>query len=299
MNGNWNAQQPRWSCIIAAVVALVGAPLAVLAQILDTVQVSVDGHRMQLLVAGRGTPTIVLESGSGGTSRTWRTLQPTLSSLSRTVSYDRAGLGQSEPSNKPRSARVIAEDLHRALRAAKLPPPYIFVAHSADGIYARVFAAMYASEVAGLVLVDPTAEDFYARAQREFPRVFQRFDSIDAASIASGPPGELAEESMWETSLTQARALDAGFAGPAIVLSSSRLDLAELGALWTDEHRLWASGSERLNGLYYRYENCDFPPRRCVPCSRAPSETGAEVPQPTVRRCDLGVSEPPFARRSH
>jgi hypothetical protein len=35
------------------------------------------------------------------------------------------------------------------------------------------------------------------------------------------------------------------FTGPAIVLSSTRVDLAELGSLWTDEHRRWALRSPR------------------------------------------------------
>jgi hypothetical protein len=53
---------------------------------------------MWLLIAGRGSPTIVLKAGSGGTSRTWRTLQPQLAAIARVVSCNRAGLGRwSEP----------------------------------------------------------------------------------------------------------------------------------------------------------------------------------------------------------
>jgi hypothetical protein len=40
---------------------------------------------MQLLIAGRGSPTIVLEAGSGSTSRTWRTLQPELAAIARAL----------------------------------------------------------------------------------------------------------------------------------------------------------------------------------------------------------------------
>lgn len=215
------------------------------AQSLDTLHVSVQGHRMHLLVGGHGTPTIVLEAGSASTSRTWRALQPLLATLSRVVSYDRAGLGSSALSSRPRSARAIAEELHAALRMAHLAPPYLVVGHSAGGLYARVFAATYPTEVTGLVLVDPAPEDFYARAQRDFPRVFQRLDSIDAAGFAQASPGERAEEDAWDTTLAEARVSDSLFTGPAIVLSSSRADLAELGPLWTDEHRRWALRSPR------------------------------------------------------
>jgi pimeloyl-ACP methyl ester carboxylesterase len=234
-----------WRFLSACLATLSCAPVMLRAQAIDTVEVSVQGHLMRLLVAGHGTPTIVLEAGSGSTSRTWRTLQPTLGALTRTVSYDRAGLGNSALSPRPRSARVIAEELHAALRAAQLPPPYLLVGHSAGGLYVRVFAATYPTEVVGLVLVDPAPEDFYARAQREFPRVFQRLDSIDAAGSASGSLGERAEEAAWDASLAEARATDGMFTGPAIVLSSSRADLEELGSLWTDEHRRWAQRSPR------------------------------------------------------
>jgi predicted alpha/beta superfamily hydrolase len=200
---------------------------------------------MQLVIAGRGSPTIVLEAGSGGTSRTWRTLMPELAGIARVVSYDRAGLGRSEPSPRPRSARVIAEELHDALRSARLPPPYVLVAHSAGGLYARVFAAMYPSEVVGVVLVDPAPEDFYERARREFPSVYAHFDSLDATDIASRPPSEKAEEDVWDNTLAEVRAADSLFTGPAIVLSSPRLDLAELGSVWTDEHRRWALRNPR------------------------------------------------------
>lgn len=234
-----------WLCGCAVTVALLGAPLSLRGQAPETVWASVEGRRMQLIVSGRGSPTIVLEAGSGSTSRTWRTLQPALADIARVVSYDRAGLGASEPSARPRSARAIAEELHSALRSAQLPPPYLLVAHSAGGAYARVFAAMYPAEVAGLVLVDPVAEDFYARAEREFPSVYAHFDAIDAAEIASRPPSEQAEEDVWDNTLAEVRAADSLFTGPAIVLSSPRTDLAELGAVWTDEHRLWALRSPR------------------------------------------------------
>ena len=225
---------------IAVLAAIVGMAASSDAQVLDTLRVSVDGHRMHLIVGGGGTPAVVLEAGSGSSSRTWRSLQPDLAAEARVVSYDRAGLGESEPSPRPRTARVIAEELRSALRAAHVPPPYLLVGHSAGGVYVRVFASMYPTEVVGLVLVDPAPEDFYARAKREFPAVYARFDSMDAADMASRPPNELREESEWEANLALARTSDAIFKGPAIVLSSPRADLAELGPLWTDEHRRWA-----------------------------------------------------------
>lgn len=225
---------------------LLGAPNATSAQAPDTLFVNVDGHQMRLLVSGQGAPTIVLQAGSGGTARTWRTLQPSLAGLGRIVSYDRLGMGRSEPSSRPRTARVIAEELRSALRSAKLPPPFLLVGHSAGGMYARVFATMYPTEVVGLVLIDPASDEFEAKAKRDYPLVHARFDSLFKIELATFPPGEIAEENEWFSNLAIAQASDRQMTAPAIVLSAaSRADMAEFGSLWTDEHRRWAASAPR------------------------------------------------------
>ena len=95
----------------------------------------------------------------------WNTghgVQPEVSKLTRTVSYDRAGIGWSAPGPEPRDARQIAKELHIALGNAGLPPPFILVGHSFGGPFIRVFADIYPREVSGMVLVDPTQEEFIA-----------------------------------------------------------------------------------------------------------------------------------------
>lgn len=90
----------------------------------------------------------------------WQRVQPAVSKITRTVAYDRAGIGRSPPGPKPRDARQVARELHTALHAAHVAPPYILVGHSFGGPLNRVFAGMYPSEVGGLVLLDPTQEEF-------------------------------------------------------------------------------------------------------------------------------------------
>ena len=48
-----------------------------------------------------------------------------------------------------------------ALAAARRrrTPPYVAVAHSLGGLYARVFNGLYRAEVAALVLIDAASED--------------------------------------------------------------------------------------------------------------------------------------------
>ncbi len=52
-------------------------------------------------------------------------------------------------------------DLHALLTAAKVPGPYLLVAHSWGGLIARLYAASYPNEVCGLVLVDTLTELLY------------------------------------------------------------------------------------------------------------------------------------------
>jgi pimeloyl-ACP methyl ester carboxylesterase len=50
-------------------------------------------------------------------------------------------------------------DLHAALSAAKVPPPYILVGQSFSGFNVRLFARSFPAEVKGIVLVDSVHED--------------------------------------------------------------------------------------------------------------------------------------------
>ncbi len=126
--------------------------------------VDAGGHRLRLFVSGTGSPAVVFESGGTGGSgpplESWERVQVPVSTFTRTVAYDRAGTGFSALGPKPRDGRQIAVELHTALRNAGVPPPYILVGHSFGGPLIRVFAGIYPADVAGLVLVDPTQEDF-------------------------------------------------------------------------------------------------------------------------------------------
>jgi pimeloyl-ACP methyl ester carboxylesterase len=114
----------------------------------------VDGYTMHLFCTGHGAPTLILDAGLGDDSLIWAKVQPQLSEHTRVCSYDRAGFGWSQARPGPRDANSIADQLHELLRVAEVPPPYIYMAHSIAGLYARAFAKRYAAELSGLVLVD-------------------------------------------------------------------------------------------------------------------------------------------------
>lgn len=120
--------------------------------------IDIGGYRLHMHIEGEGTPTVVFESGAGGISLHWELVRPAIAKITRVVTYDRAGLGWSDPSPKPRRADVMAEELHTLLQNANIEAPFILVGHSLGGVVARQFAAKYPNEVAGLVMVDSAHE---------------------------------------------------------------------------------------------------------------------------------------------
>ncbi|MGD0014172.1 MAG: alpha/beta hydrolase [Bryobacteraceae bacterium] len=121
--------------------------------------VEVDGLRMHLVCTGQGSPTVVLDSGLSNSWLHWYKVQPGVAKFARVCSYDRAGLGWSEPRPGPRTSRVIVEELHTLLRNAGVAPPFVLVGHSIGGLNMQMYASLYRSEVSGMVLVDSVSAD--------------------------------------------------------------------------------------------------------------------------------------------
>src|SRR6266705_1573299 len=72
--------------------------------------VVVEGHKMFYQVAGSGQVTVIFESGHDDDHNAWREVFPSLAKLTRTISYDRLGMGVSEATNKPRTYEQIATE---------------------------------------------------------------------------------------------------------------------------------------------------------------------------------------------
>jgi pimeloyl-ACP methyl ester carboxylesterase len=121
--------------------------------------IDVGGYRMHIYCVGQGSPPVILDSGLGDSYMAWHNVQPEIAKSVLVCSYDRAGLGYSQPSPRPRTSRVFAEELHELLNAAGVAPPYILVGHSFGGFNVRLFSSLYRSEMAAMVLVDSSHPD--------------------------------------------------------------------------------------------------------------------------------------------
>ena len=118
------------------------------------------GRRLNLYCIGKGSPTVIFDSGMGDDISAWALVQPTISTHTRACSYDRAGLGFSDPGRRAGDSANIVDDLHRLLVAASVKPPYILVGHSYGGMNVRLYADQHLDEVAGIVIVDSADEDW-------------------------------------------------------------------------------------------------------------------------------------------
>jgi pimeloyl-ACP methyl ester carboxylesterase len=156
--------------------------------------VDIGGYRLHIWCSGEGAPAVILESGLGGSFAGWGFVQPAVARFTRVCSYDRAGLGYSDPGSTPRTTRRIARELALLLDRAGISGRVVVVGASSGGFTARVFAADYADRTAGLVLVDASHEDQRHEVPgiASFVPLLSRFGILRALDVSFG----LAEASL-------------------------------------------------------------------------------------------------------
>src|SRR5215217_6634188 len=129
--------------------------------------VDVGGYSLHSNCVGQGSPTVLLDAGSGEFSAQWVRVQREVSDTMRVCAYDRAGMGWSEMGPQPRDAKQITSELHTLLSKAGIEGPYVLAGHSFGGMYMQTYTARYPDEVAGLVLVDSSTEpDQFSQRQK-------------------------------------------------------------------------------------------------------------------------------------
>ena len=135
--------------------------------------VDVGGYGMHIHCEGEsepGGPTVVIVAGDADLSLDWMPLQDRLAASYRVCVYDRAGYGWSDPRPELRDADHVVEELHGLLVAADERGPALLMGHALGGVTARLYAARYRDDVAGLVLVEAATNhvqtDAYAAQQR-------------------------------------------------------------------------------------------------------------------------------------
>ncbi len=113
--------------------------------------VNVGGYRVHLYCIGAGGPTVIITGA--GYSFDWSLVQPEVAKFTRVCAYDHSGTAWSDSGPKDTCSLRVGE-IHSALRHAHVLGPYVLVGHSLGALVSRLYAAKYADDVAGMVIVD-------------------------------------------------------------------------------------------------------------------------------------------------
>ncbi|PJE15038.1 MAG: hypothetical protein CK429_00405 [Mycobacterium sp.] len=195
-----------------------------------------SGRHLYLQCRGRGSPTVILESGYHNSADPWSqsdaatpavgpAVLPALSGAHRVCAYDRPGTlrnsdpptlsGRSSPVPMPRTASDVVSDLHKLLDAAHLPGPYVLVGHSLGGLFIRLYAQTYPEQVRGLVFVDAFAAEIPELLGSDWPAYRRALDG-PLPQFADSPSFEIVDI---DRSVAQVAAAPPVPAVPAAVLT--------------------------------------------------------------------------------
>jgi pimeloyl-ACP methyl ester carboxylesterase len=235
-------------------------------------------------VTGSGYPVVVLQSGLGDGRDPWAAVVSKLARSHTVFAYDRPGYGESSSTNGPRDPCTIASELHGLLASAGVPPPYVLVGHSLGGLYQYAFARLYPSEVAGLVLLDPTHPHHWDRMQVDAPTAAALVRGLRATVFTSAMVREFDDQGKCLQELTALPPLHK----PTRLLTRSRFELLELGAFENMVRTLepdWmamtgAARLERVEGSRH-YIQKDRPPRVVAAIEAVASESSC-LAQPSA-----------------
>lgn len=121
--------------------------------------VEIQGKKQYVLTWGEGEPIVVFLNGGGSSLEDFKPVQSEISGITKTISYDKPGLGKSELTDVPRTLENATEDLRAILKKEKAEnAPVVLVGHSMGGFVARYYLYRYPQNVVGMVLIDPGSE---------------------------------------------------------------------------------------------------------------------------------------------
>lgn len=184
--------------------------------------IDVNGTRAYLDCRGTGSPTVVLDAGLGSGASGWGFVLDWVAERTRVCAWDRPGIGASAAIGR-HTLVDTARLLRATLETAGEVPPFVVVGHSLGGVYARVFASAFRSDIGGVVLVDPYMPDVHPVDQVALVSGLR--ESWLAGLRATNDSVAAAEDLDWEASYAQ--------------LSAASIDGLPLELLFVDQRLRW------------------------------------------------------------
>lgn len=126
--------------------------------------ISVGDHKLHLWCIGQSGPTVLMLSGGGTPSVTLYDAQMRIAKFTRVCSYDRTGLGWSDPATKPMALADHVSDLEVLLAKGGVQGPLILAPESMGGLIALAYTRRNPDRVAGAVFIDASETQLYFEA---------------------------------------------------------------------------------------------------------------------------------------
>lgn len=124
-----------------------------------------SGRALSAVVSGEGPATVVFLAGFMAGASEWSAVQRQLPPHAKTISYDRAGYGESsDPASCP-TGEASLTDLVDLLDALEVHHAAVFVAHSWGGTLLRLLAREHPERVAAACLIDTTRAELISTSQ--------------------------------------------------------------------------------------------------------------------------------------
>ena len=196
---------------------------------------------------------VVFESGLGNGHESWNPTGNTSDLMesanaiqSDILLYDRAGYGKSGRDSTPRNINQLRTELEKMINQFSNGRKVILVGHSIAGLIIRDYAIKNPTQVAGLLFVDPTHENFNQLTQSMEDQVYDL--AVAAYGASSGDATEarqLIEDLQYTSTLPNLPDI------PVIVLTSMKEDDASKTAEafyhktrqdWYNAHELLGKG---------------------------------------------------------
>lgn len=113
--------------------------------------IDVGGYRVHLHCTGAGKPTVMIVGG--GFSFDWELVQTEVGKFARVCTYDPSGTIWSDP-GPGTACHTRVNEIRSLFRTTGLEVPSVVVGLSTGALVARLYAAEYRNEVAGMVIID-------------------------------------------------------------------------------------------------------------------------------------------------
>lgn len=128
--------------------------------------VDVGGYRMHILAEGdpRDGPTVIWIPGGHAQGLALYHLHAALRAETRSILFDRPGMGWSDPGPFPRRTATEAIELAILLEEAGEEGPFVLAGHSYGGLLAANYARRYPERTAAVILLDASPPDAFIYA---------------------------------------------------------------------------------------------------------------------------------------